>query len=184
LSRGARAGACRGTLRVRHSCRRLGLENPLSVPSRWHLSSASPPVPARPVSRRAGTNAKLLHIAAEVSATSKTISTRKCATRPVWHKGCERGGLEWIHHTRRCQVIDSVDPMMCLAMPREQSAPLRSARGSASMTLRRAAPAGWRLLTTLATENPKRNQPARRLDRIADTSDPDPPASAPMATLV
>jgi hypothetical protein len=41
------------------------------------------------------------------------------------------------------------------AAPRKTGAPLHSARGSASMALRRAAPAGWRLLTTPAAEHPR-----------------------------
>ena len=56
------------------------------------------------------------------------------------------------------------------ATPRQERTPLRAARGSASMALRRAAPAGWRLLITLAAENPNANQPARRLHKIADTT--------------
>lgn len=40
------------------------------------------------------------------------------------------------------------------AKPRKHRAPLRSARGSASMALRRAAPAGWRFLTTSGGRRP------------------------------
>ncbi len=40
------------------------------------------------------------------------------------------------------------------AKPRKDRAPLRSARGSASMALRRAAPAGWRFLTTSGGRRP------------------------------